>query len=187
MEESYQVVTHGLRDGVTQDVAGPQLAVLFKCTREQIAPLLTSAGCIVKQNLPMALAQRYRNALEQCGMQVAIFPSTDHAANPMHATFGAPIPLRPSAAPVAEPAPAAQDCLRPGATEPIDTGTMIAAAVMTIVSGALAMVAFRMIATIERGLMFQLACVAAVVLAFLTTSGALIVLRWLQRRKTPIR
>lgn len=185
MEDSYQVVTHGLRDGVTADVAGPQLAALFKCTREQIEPVLASPGCVVKKGLSMALALRYQQALEQCGMHVVIEPYADNEAIPV--SPASPIPLRPSAE---APAPAWPEAAGASVTtpaDPIDTATMVGTVIITVVSFVLAMVAFRLIATMERGLMFWLACVAAVVFAVLTTSGALTILRWLQRRKHPSR
>jgi hypothetical protein len=64
---TFRVTTRGLRPGYSAELAADQVAALFKCGKEQIAPLLGSRPVVVKRRLTQEAAGRYARALEGCG------------------------------------------------------------------------------------------------------------------------
>jgi len=64
---TYRIVTRGLQPDVPAALAAEQLALLFKCTQDQIAPLLNSKRFTVRKNLDRDAADKYAQALQRCG------------------------------------------------------------------------------------------------------------------------
>ena len=74
METTYSVVIKGLKEGVSVEQAVRQLAALFKATEDQIRPLITVPGHVVKKGIDIKTATRYLSAIEQAGAQAIIEP-----------------------------------------------------------------------------------------------------------------
>ena len=99
---TFRVTTRGLRPGYSAELAADQVAALFKCGKEQIAPLLGSKPVVVKRGLTQEAAGRYARALEGCGCLCAIeaeaAPGASAAAPPQaaplsHRQLSAVIPV----------------------------------------------------------------------------------------------
>ena len=99
---TFRVTTQGLRPGYSAELAADQLAALFKCGKEQIAPLLGSKPVVVKRGLTQEAAGKYVRALEGCGCLCAIqaeaAPDASAAAPPQasplsHRQLSAVIPV----------------------------------------------------------------------------------------------
>lgn len=99
---TFRVTTRGLRPGYSAELAADQVAALFKCGKEQIAPLLGSKPVVVKRGLTQEAAGKYARALEGCGCVCAIeaeaVPGASAAAPPQaaplsHRQLSAVIPV----------------------------------------------------------------------------------------------
>lgn len=77
METTYRVVIKGAKEGVSVEQAIRQLAALFKATEDQIRPLITAPGSVVKKGVDIKTAARYLAAVEQAGAQAIVEPETD--------------------------------------------------------------------------------------------------------------
>ena len=77
MAATYRVVTQGLKEGFSRELATERLAALFKSTKEHIQPLLESKDRVVKKGLGHLSATKYKDALERCGCHCRI--ETDNA------------------------------------------------------------------------------------------------------------
>ena len=64
---TFRVVTRGLLPGHSADIAAELLARLFKCSKEQVAPLVGRRAVTVKRRLTLEAATKYAQALERCG------------------------------------------------------------------------------------------------------------------------
>ena len=64
---TYRVVTRGLQPDYPAALAADQLVLLFKCGKDQIAPLLADRRFAVKKGLAHDAARKYAQALERCG------------------------------------------------------------------------------------------------------------------------
>jgi hypothetical protein len=80
---TFRVTTRGLRPGYSAELAADQVAALFKCSKEQIAPLLGNQPVVVKRGLTQEAAGKYVRALEGCGCLCAI---EEEAAAPPQAS-----------------------------------------------------------------------------------------------------
>jgi hypothetical protein len=105
---TFRVTTRGVRPGYSAELAADQVAALFKCSKEQIAPLLGSKPVVVKRGLTQEAAGKYARALESCGCLCAIeaesAPAAGEAAPPQaaplsHRQLSAVIPVLRRAAP----------------------------------------------------------------------------------------
>jgi hypothetical protein len=76
METTYRVVIKGAKDGVSVEQAVRQLAALFKATEDQIRPLITTPGNVVKKGVDIKTATQYLSAIEQAGAQAIVEPET---------------------------------------------------------------------------------------------------------------
>lgn len=77
METTYRVVIKGAKEGVSVEQAIRQLAALFKATEDQIRPLITAPGNVVKKGVDIKTATQYLSAIEQAGALAIIEPETD--------------------------------------------------------------------------------------------------------------
>jgi hypothetical protein len=93
---TFRVITRGLQPGYAADLAAEQVARLFKCSKEQIGPLLGSKPVVVKKGLTFEAAGKYVRALEACGCLCGI---EDESA-PATAAAGSAAPE--SAAPLSQ-------------------------------------------------------------------------------------
>ena len=64
---TFRVVTRGLQPGYSAEIAAELVAALFKCSKEQIAPLLRSKPLTVKRGLTLEAATKYAQALTRRG------------------------------------------------------------------------------------------------------------------------
>lgn len=64
---TYRVVTRGLQPDTPAALAADQLVLLFKCGKDQIAPLLADRRFTVRKGLDHAAAEKYAKALGRCG------------------------------------------------------------------------------------------------------------------------
>lgn len=81
LEESFRIVTVGLKPGQVQASVARELAALFKCSRRDVSALLAREGVAVKKGLSLDEAARYMHALDQCGLATAIVPERPKASN----------------------------------------------------------------------------------------------------------
>jgi uncharacterized protein YtpQ (UPF0354 family) len=72
--DTYRVVTHGLKEGFSSELATEKLIALFKSTKERVRPLLESTEVVVKKGMDHPSATKYKNALERCGCQCRVEP-----------------------------------------------------------------------------------------------------------------
>jgi hypothetical protein len=77
---TFRVVTRGLQPGHSAEIATELLARLFKCSKEQVAPLVGRRAVTVKRRLTFDAATKYAQALERCGCVCAV---EEEAARPM--------------------------------------------------------------------------------------------------------
>lgn len=94
--------TGRLHSGVTAEQAREHLARLFRTEPERLEHLFSGKPQLVKRGVDQAMADRYREALRQAGMQVAVRPH----GTPMTAAT-------PRRAPGLSLAPPGTDLLRP--------------------------------------------------------------------------
>jgi hypothetical protein len=80
MSETYRVVTQGLKEGFSSELATERLVALFKSTKERIQPLLESNDVVVKKGLSHLSATQYKDALERCGCHCRVEPERAAAA-----------------------------------------------------------------------------------------------------------
>jgi len=71
---TFRVVTRGLQPGHSAEITAELVAKLFKCSKEQIAPLLGSKAVTVKRGLALDAATKYAQALTRCGCVCAVEP-----------------------------------------------------------------------------------------------------------------
>lgn len=71
MDQTYRVAIRGVREGFARDVVIGELAALFKKKPEEIRPLL-DARAVVKKGVALAVANKYREALESRGCACAV-------------------------------------------------------------------------------------------------------------------
>ena len=69
---TFRVVTRGLQPGYSAGMAAELLIARFKCSKEQIAPLLGAGPVTVKSRLTHAAAAHYAQVLEHCGCVCAV-------------------------------------------------------------------------------------------------------------------
>jgi len=74
MVESYQVTTRGLMEGFSNDQVVDMLVILFKRSRKEIQSMLKSEGFVVKKDMDLPDAIKYKVALEQRGCRCSIDP-----------------------------------------------------------------------------------------------------------------
>ena len=74
MTTTYRVIVQGLTGDRSPDEAARRLAALFKSGPEQVQPLLQPQAVVVKKGLTQEAAERYRQAIADCGCQVRIEP-----------------------------------------------------------------------------------------------------------------
>jgi hypothetical protein len=91
---TFRVTTRGLQPGYPAELAAGQVAALFKCSKEQIAPLLGSKPVVVKRGLTQEAAGKYVRALEGCGCLCAIEAEAAAAASAAAPPQAAPLSHR---------------------------------------------------------------------------------------------
>ena len=74
MQETYRVITHGVKEGYVPEMVADLLAMLFKRSKQEILPLLRTAPVTVKKGVQFATALRYKTALEQRGCKCSVEP-----------------------------------------------------------------------------------------------------------------
>ena len=77
---TYRVVTRGLQPDYPAALAADQLVLLFKCGKDQIAPLLADRRVTVRKGLAHDAARQYAQALERCGCLCTVEPDAQPAA-----------------------------------------------------------------------------------------------------------
>lgn len=71
---TFRVITRGLQPGYSAEMAADLMATLFKCSKEQIAPLLASKPVTVKKGMAFDAANKYAQALARCGCASTVEP-----------------------------------------------------------------------------------------------------------------
>ena len=116
MDQTYRVAIRGVKEGFARDAVIGELAALFKKKPEEIRPLL-DAGAVVKKGVDLAVANKYRDALESRGCACAVEAEVVQVASEAGegARQGLGLQLQPMQAKVEPPAaPAASESPAPG-------------------------------------------------------------------------
>ena len=64
---TYKVVLNGVQQNVSRDATSSKLAELFRVKPDQINALLENAGYVLKNNVTLAVACQYKDAIEEAG------------------------------------------------------------------------------------------------------------------------
>lgn len=72
MQEKYNVVLSGRHPAADPHEVAQKLAPLFKCTHEQVGHLLSQPSCVVKKDVTVDVADKYKRAIESMGAQCII-------------------------------------------------------------------------------------------------------------------
>lgn len=75
--KTYQIAIKGAASGTSPDEVAKNLASLFKITEVQAKNILASGNSIVKKNLPFQDTEKYRLAIEKCGVVACVEPELD--------------------------------------------------------------------------------------------------------------
>lgn len=78
MAETYRVATRGLKQGFTEEQVSGMLITLFNRTKEEIRPMTSPRGVIVKKGIDLQTAKKYKEAIERCGCICAIEPDSQN-------------------------------------------------------------------------------------------------------------
>jgi hypothetical protein len=166
LEESFRIVTVGLKAGQAPEAVGRQLAALFKCSTRHVGALLVGEGVSVKRGLALSEAAKYMQALDQCGLVTAILP--ERKIMPI-----LQVPKTFMRGIRAEPAPAFEfDSPRE---------VMLGAALSlagAVASFLLVFIAFRSAATMPRDLLFFANCAAILVFSVVGVGCAIRFFLW---------
>lgn len=80
---TYKVVKQGMQPGYSAEMVADLLSSLFKCSKEQIAPLLGSKPATVKKGMTYEAAKKYAQALERCGCVCTVEEEVAFATAPV--------------------------------------------------------------------------------------------------------
>lgn len=64
---TYRVVARGLQPGYSAEMAADLVAALFKCSKDKIAPFVSTTPTTVKRGMTFDAATRYVEAVRRCG------------------------------------------------------------------------------------------------------------------------
>lgn len=102
MQASYKIVSQGCQEGTDPHQVAQRVAALFRCQPGDVEGLLRTRKSTVKRKLDLQRADRYRRALDGCGLMVSIEEEAPPRAKAVSPAAPAPARRREQV----EPAPA---------------------------------------------------------------------------------
>ena len=89
MSATYRIKTLGVQDGFQRERVEARLMLMFRRPLQAVRPIADGNGALLKKGVDLATAERYREALLNCGCACAIV-SAQTSGNAANTTPAAP-------------------------------------------------------------------------------------------------